>query len=213
MTDLYEGEKDALRDILAGGEFAPYLKEAEEPGQNLLLLWLERLMEALSRLSPGVEFPEGSGESLSYGLIAVGLLLLLGLTAFLSRLIWIERRTGRRRAVARADELEQAPLDLADRSRAAVAAGNYREATRLLFLALLLGFQQRELLRVEAWKTNWEYAEELETRGGEWVPLFRDSALRFDTVWYGGWEIDPEAYEAWREQVEAVLPAGQGGAR
>ncbi len=217
-ADRYEQEKEALRDILASDEFAAYMKEDAEPGKNLLLVWLERLLEELSDLFPELEMPQGSQDAVMYVIIAAGLVTLLALSVFLARLVWFERRTGRRRAVAHDDELEQAPLDLAGRSRAAAAAGQYREATRLLFLALLLGFQQRELLRIESWKTNWEYAEALEERNSPWVGLFRASALRFDTVWYGGREIDADEYENWRREVEAVLaaagdgPAPEGGA-
>lgn len=203
-------EKDALRDILAGSEFTDYMKETPEPGHNLLLLWLERLLDALGRLFPELEMAEGSSEALRYGIIGAGLITLLLLSLFLFRLIYIERRLGRRTAAANHEELEQAPVSLIERSRSAAASGDYREATRLLFLALLLGFQERELLRVAAWKTNWEYAEELALKESEWVPLFRESAQRFDTVWYGGRSIGADEYDGWRRRVESA--AGPGGA-
>ncbi|MCI3926907.1 DUF4129 domain-containing protein [Paenibacillus sp. TRM 82003] len=208
----YEREKEALRDILSSGEFAAYMEEDAEPGQNLLLRWLGELLEKLSELFPDLEMPQGSQDAVMYVIIGAGLITLLTLSVFLLRLVWVERRMGRRRAVAREDELEQAPLDLAGRSRAAAAAGEYREASRLLFLALLLGFQQRELLRVESWKTNWEYAEALEERNSPWVGLFRASAQRFDTVWYGGRDIGADEYESWRQDVEAVLAETSGAA-
>lgn len=212
VYEPYAEEKEALREILSGGEFAEYMKEGAEPGQNLLLTWLVRLLERISNLFPDLEMPQGSQDGIMYIIIGAGLAALLLLSLFLLRLVWIERRTGRRRAVAHRGELEQAPLDLAGRSRAAAAEGQYREAARLLFLALLLGFQQRDLLRVESWKTNWEYAEALEEQDSPWLALFRASALRFDTVWYGGREIGAEEYERWRLEVEAVLAEPEGGA-
>lgn len=207
----YEAEKEALRGILAGDEFTAYAQQDGGNGRNLLLHWLEQLVEALGRLFPQLELTEGSGDVMAYLFIGGGLLALLFLAWFLLRLLWVERRVKRRQAVVRADELGQAPADVADRASAAAAAGDYREATRLLFLALLLGFQRQELLRVEAWKTNWEYAAELEGEGGRWMPLFRESALRFDTVWYGGRAIPAEEYEAWRLQVESAIAADAGG--
>lgn len=206
----YEEERQKLEEILSSSEFTQYAKPEEE-GQNLLLVWLERLFEALERLFPELELAEGSGEVLSYLFIGIGFLVLIALIVILLRLVWVERRVRRRKAVVRADELEQAPVDLAARSREAAAAGDTREAVRLLFLALLLGFQEQGLLRVAAWKTNWEYAAELEEKGSDWIPLFRESALMFDSVWYGGKTITSENYEAWRIQVEAALNAETGG--
>jgi len=208
----YEAEKEALREILSGDEFTAYMKEDSGEGENLLIRLLNELFEALGRLFPEIEMTEGSSEVLGYFIIAGGMLALLGLSWFLLRLIWVERRAKRRKAVVRGRELEQPPVDVAARAREAAARGDYREATRLLFLALLLSFEQQELLRVAAWKTNWEYAAELEGRGGRWVPLFRESALRFDTVWYGERPITAEEYEAWRLQVEAAIAAAQHAA-
>jgi len=201
--------KDELRDILAGREFADYMKDTEEPGQNLLLYWLERLFGALGKLFPELEMAEGSQSALGYVIIAAGLIALLILSLALFRLLWVDRRSLRRKAAASAEELETAPAGLLGRSRAAAAEGAYREASRLLFLALLLGFQERGLLRVADWKTNWEYAEELGEKGGAPLALFRSSAVRFDAVWYGGRDIDAAEYDAWRREVEAAIAEGE----
>jgi len=203
-------EREELRDILAQPEYTQYLKDAEEPGQNLLLYWLERLFDALGRLFPELEMAEGSQDALGYGIVVGGLLALALLSLFLFRLLWVERRALRRSAAASLEELEASPAGLLERSRAAASSGAYREASRLLFLALLLGFQERGRLRVADWKTNWEYAEELGEKGGESVALFRSSAVRFDAVWYGGRDIAPGEYDAWRRDVEAAV-AGEGG--
>ncbi|WP_309122494.1 DUF4129 domain-containing protein [Paenibacillus sp.] len=203
-------EKEELLDILSQREFTDYLKEAEEPGQNLLLYWLERLFDALGKLFPELEMAEGSGDALGYAIIGGGLVALAALSLFLFRLLWVERRALRRKAAASADEMETAPAGLLDRSRTAAANGAYREASRLLFLALLLGFQERGLLRVTDWKTNWEYAEELAGKGGA-AALFRSSAVRFDAIWYGGRDIAPAEYDGWRREVEAAI-ADEGAA-
>ncbi len=204
-------EKEELRDILSSPEFADYMKDAEEPGRNLLLYGLERLFDWLGRLFPELELAEGSQDALGYFIIAGGLMLLAALSFFLFRLLWIERRALRRRsAAASPEELEAAPAGLLERSRAAAASGAYREASRLLFLALLLGFQERGWLRVADWKTNWEYAEELAGQGEASAALFRSSAVRFDAVWYGGRDIAPADYDTWRREVEAAIDA-EGG--
>jgi hypothetical protein len=203
-------EREELQDILSQPEYTQYMKDAEEPGQNLLLYWLERLFDALGRLFPELEMAEGSGDALGYVIIAGGLIALALLSLFLFRLLWVERRALRRSATASFEELEAAPAGLFERSRAEASRGAYREASRLLFLALLLGFQERGRLRVTDWKTNWEYAEELGEKDGESVALFRSSAVRFDAVWYGGREIAPAEYDAWRREVEAAI-SDEGG--
>lgn len=198
-------EKDELRDILSGTEFTEYVRGPAEEGQNLLFLWLERLFGLLERLFPDIELAEGSQDTFSFLLVGAGLAAFVFMSLFLFRLLYRERRAERRQIQAELSELAEAPSGIYARALSEAGKGDYREATRLLFLALLLGFQEQGLLRVAAWKTNWEYAEELDKRGGNWAPLFRESALKFDTVWYGGRGIAPDEFDNWRMQVEQAI--------
>jgi len=205
-------EREALEAILAREEFAGYRGPDADPGQNLLLHWLERLLEAFSGLFPDIDMAPSSEDAVSYGIVIFGFLALCAFATALFRLLWAERSAGRRRTAARTEELEQAPAGLLERASAAAAEGEYREATRLTFLALLLGFQRMGLLRVEQWKTNWEYAEELSAKDNRWLPLFRESALRFDSVWYGGRTIGAAEYEEWAVRVWSAVATEEGDA-
>src|SRR5690606_13948338 len=106
--------------------------------------WLDRLFEALGKLFPELEMADSSGDVLGVLLIAAAFIVLLVLSFFLFRLLRFERRSLRRQASASEEELESAPASLFARSREAAARGAYREASRLLFLSLLLGLQERE---------------------------------------------------------------------
>jgi hypothetical protein len=207
----YDEEKEALRGILSGDEYTAYATPEGGEGQNLLLYWLERLLDKLGELFPQLEMTGGSEKALTYVIIGVGVVLLAGLVFFLVKLLWVERKLKQKAAMSE-EELERPPADLLSLARRTADSGDLREATRLLFLALLLALQEREWLEVRPWKTNWEYAEELSGKSSPWLDIFRESALRFDTVWYGHRSITPEEFGGWLERVESIVADGKGEA-
>ncbi|MFP3514225.1 DUF4129 domain-containing protein, partial [Peribacillus sp. SIMBA_075] len=54
--------------------------------------------------------------------------------------------------------------------------GKWREGERSLFLALLVYMQTKAWIRIEKWKTNWEYADELQLNQPRAEELFRRHA-------------------------------------
>ncbi|WP_199617100.1 DUF4129 domain-containing protein [Paenibacillus alkalitolerans] len=211
VPSSYEEEKEVLRGILSGDEYTAYASNGGEEGRNLLFVWLERLLDWLEDLFPQLEMTGGSEDVLTYVIIGIGVVVLAALLLFLTQLLWVERRL-KRSASMTGEEMERPPADLLELSRQAADEGDVREATRLLFLSSLLALQEREEIAIRSWKTNWEYAEELSEAGSPWLEAFRESALRFDTVWYGLRSISQEEFSAWHERLELAITGGKGEA-
>ncbi|WP_274364012.1 DUF4129 domain-containing protein [Paenibacillus thermotolerans] len=211
LLSSYDEEKEALKGILSGDEYTAYAAKEGQQGENLLLRWLEELVNKLNDLFPQIEFADGSEDVLMYIIIGIGVVIVAALLFFLWQMLWFERGL-KRKASMTEDELEQPPESLLERARNAAESGDTREGTRLLFLALLLSLQEKEMLEVRAWKTNWEYAEELAERSSPWLELFRESALRFDTVWYGLKELPSDDFRDWYKRVESSIADGKGEA-
>lgn len=74
----------------------------------------------------------------------------------------------------------------------AVAAGNYRLATRLMFLRLLRKLSERQLISYKHDKTNLDYLMELSSK--TWYPVFFRLTRHFEYSWYGHFEVGEEAY-------------------
>ncbi len=66
------------------------------------------------------------------------------------------------------------------------------------------------MIRVEKWKTNWEYAEELGSSASSLVPLFHDSSVLFERIWYGKEVVTEEQFTSMYEQVARVIGREEG---
>ncbi|RYG00254.1 MAG: DUF4129 domain-containing protein, partial [Caulobacteraceae bacterium] len=135
-----------------------------------------------------------------------------------------KRRSVKRDAVLEGEDAELLllpPEELRSRADIYASQGNYREALRHRYLALLLQLDSRGVWRYDTHRTNWEHIAGLrrhENQGTLVAPL---SALtrRFDRVRYGGatcdsdqwteFDADARAFEA---QI-APFERSMGGAR
>jgi hypothetical protein len=129
----------------------------------------------------------------------LSVLALLGVVAFLVwRAIGGRWRTREARREVRfegedADLLQLPPDELTDRASRFAAEGNFREALRHLYIAMLLLFDQRGIWRYDTRRTNWEHIAALRGAADQslasavpsLVPLFSDLTRRFDRVRYG----------------------------
>lgn len=82
----------------------------------------------------------------------------------------------------------------------AIARGNYRQAVRLLFLRMLRKMADRQLIRYEQDKTNFDYLMQLsQTR--YYTDFFRLTRI-YEYCWYGQFEVEPEQFPAIRKDYE-----------
>ena len=82
----------------------------------------------------------------------------------------------------------------------AVAAGNYRLAVRLLFLRLLKGLDQRNLVPYQQDKTNLDYLVSL--RQTDYYDGFFRLTRHYEYAWYGQFEVDAEKFSVIRSDFE-----------
>ncbi|QUO43066.1 DUF4129 domain-containing protein [Brevibacillus composti] len=181
-------DREKLREILAREEF----RENEEPGESWLDIAWEKILDALGDLLQKAEVSPGTASVLSW-------VIVLAAAAGAAALLYI----GVRRMVrtSRSDEqlltYEEVTRTHADYLRLAREKGNqgeWREGLRCSFLALLSYMQERSWIRIETWKTNWEYAEEIYDRQPEWEPFFRKHARLYEQAWYGRAELEPAVF-------------------
>ena len=83
-------------------------------------------------------------------------------------------------------------IDFEDPIRAAIDAGMYRKATRLLYLKALREMQDRAMIRWRREKTNRDYLRELKIK--ELRPHFKHITYLFEYIWYGEVPVDKEHF-------------------
>lgn len=202
-SSQWASDKARLQEILSRDEFVD-LEKADGPG--LLERVLNVVLDAIADMFAGTEIPDGAASAISTGLVVATVIGLLVLIFWLSKkVIW---KPARKRMPLVGEEAMRGSVEYLQEAKRLGEAGEWREAVRYLFLALLFSMQEKSWIRVEPWKTNWEYAAELQYNYPQAVDMFRRHARLFEKVWYGQgqredqlfWAHVQELEESWREE-------------
>ncbi|WP_257458624.1 DUF4129 domain-containing protein [Archangium lipolyticum] len=221
------------RDILARPEFqvpdpeeqkekekAPTEPEPEGPWQKFLKWlgeWLKKLFE---RDEPAPVKPSNwsglSGLNVANVLVVVlvaGVLVVLALL-LLRALGKNAKDEGERLEVSTQDAttlaadptnaLSRPPEGWAQLADELAARGEYREAVRSLYLALLSRLHRDGVIHYDTTLSNWDYLRQFKGRR-EWVPPFRELTLRFDFAWYGNLPVGSDGYRDFRALCAPLL--------
>ena len=146
----------------------------------------------------------------------LGLLIVLAYRAFAGNIRW-----GRRARASNEDELEGQdrellllpPDELGARAAQFAREGNFREAVRHRFIALLLRLDGSGFWHYDARRTNWEHIAALRQQAQNQSVLtpLADLTRRFDRVRYGGAACDAENWQQFER--DALALEAQTGAR
>lgn len=186
-----------IRRILAQPEY-------QQPDPTFLMRLLEKLSEWLRNLGWGdrVHDLKQAAPFLFWAivglLVAVLLLLLYHIVMTIRIALQREEPEPRRRAL-RAEGVA-APSVLREQALALAAGGQFAAAIELLYRALFVLLDRREMLRCDPALTNWERARALSGQPAL-VPELEALARRLDGLWYGGQSADAAL---WRHCLESV---------
>lgn len=105
-----------------------------------------------------------------------------------------------------ASALSKPPEGWAHTADEMAAQGNYREAVRCLYLALLSRLHREGAITYDVTLSNWDYLRQFRGQR-EWLPPFRELTRRFDFAWYGNLPVGQEGYQDFRVLTEPMLNA------
>jgi hypothetical protein len=148
-----------LRAVLSRPEYRP---PSDEPSWlDRFLLWLQRLLDRwFGRRAPAAPREDGLAR-----LMLAGVVLLLAV--LVARIIWLVlpdlRRPRRREAERPGGEVmvPREPAELLAEAEREAAAGRYREALRLTYLAMVTRLDRAGVLPEDRSRTHWELLRDL----------------------------------------------------
>jgi hypothetical protein len=215
--------------ILARPEFAvdpekvaqapePEKPPSEAPGWwRSFVEWLERVLNKLGPdHGPTVSLPSGGAFSANILVVVVVAGVVIALTYLLI--------SGRRKTAGINEGLEistTAETGLAADPQSALSRlpegwagladelasrGEFREAVRSLYLALLSKLHRLGAIDYDPAYSNWDYFRGFKGRR-EWLPPFRELTSRFDFAYYGHLPVDSQGYHAFRTLTQPLLTA------
>jgi len=159
--------------------------------------------------------------NLSWSTIARGTLIILAvvLLVALGFIYWRARQ--RRRPVAVAEAIVAVP-DLNEENvtadqlpedgwqklaRDLIAQGELRLALRAFYLGSLAHLGQRELIRLERYKSNHDYDRELQRRArgnASLLTAFDENLFVFEAAWYGDHAVTPATLDGFAQNIERI---------
>ncbi|MCM2606855.1 DUF4129 domain-containing protein [Rossellomorea marisflavi] len=202
---LNEGKaRDQLEDILDDPEYQAY---QQDPG-FFSELWnkaLEAIAKAIEAIFPAVEPTARASSIILIGIIACLIIALVVIVIVLVSRKVKRRKLNERKPLQSMNELEWSYKRHMKEAESFAASGNHSQATRHMFLALLLYFHEKEWLKAMVWKTNWDYYDELRKINKEWADRFYKLAIVFDQVAYGEREVDATEYASFRDEALELI--------
>lgn len=199
QTETIQEDREKLEQILSRDEFTAYL---QEEGRNPIMEWLARAWQKLLDLFPEVSAPPGTSKVLAYVFVGILFVILAGAIVWLIRSMLVQRRDMRRGVFLSDGELEQTSDALLRDAERFALDGNYAEAVRCRFLALILVMDERGWVRAEKWKTNYEYRDELGDRQPQAVAAFSEAARLYERVYYGRGAAGEQEYKRMKQLSE-----------
>lgn len=202
--------RTALDAVLARDEFQPEPEEDESRS-----LWQRFLDQVNTIVTTFFEWLDGilggsggSGSPASIGLALVGVLVIVGIVAFAVRSVRESMTPGVTRLADGSAEEHYTSAQARGEAERLFAAGEYRAALRLLYLATLIRWEEAGRLRFDRSLTNREVVARV-TRQGDASLLEQLAPLvdRFDRVWYGGAPCTSDDYTSFASLAERAWEA------
>ncbi len=200
----FEDFQEAIKDIVNSPRYSHLRTEKRGPLDSLyerLGKWLE---EFLYNAFGGEGYIQGDGKLIS------SLFIILIISAFFALIIFIIFKT-QRSYVSRPKDIlgekihgDTTPVSLRNRAEEALRQGDYREAVRLHYIALLLLLHEGKLLYLEDSMTNYEIYIKLKNNDFHSLDTIADVMEVFNSVWYGDKKITSTDYEGFTEKNQLL---------
>jgi hypothetical protein len=177
------------------------------------MAYLDSLLKAKKEVQ---HEPQQEREKPSFSFWNIGIVKLLcwmvaiGVVAFVLYKLFLGQggafSTNAKNNVPQVDMDEEPDMDDLDgQLKRAIQSGNYRLATRYLFLKTLQQLSDRNAISLSSEKTNIQYSQEL--RGKPYADSFARLCLLYEYVWFGEFNINGEKFASIQQQQQQLAKA------
>ncbi len=225
--------KEQAKSILEQPEFRPEKeakntteiedKEKDDGWWSRFLKWLIDYLRA-HQPEPAKRVLSSSDSTTSPGAMVVLMVAAGVVLAIAALVLWRVLKNDRAKALAfevqvaegepidaAAGALSRPPDSWAGLADQLALQGQFREAIRHLYLALLSHFHRQGSIDYDPTLSNWEYFSNFKG-SSDFKLRFRELTNRFDFAWYGAQAVSSEAWTSFRTLAKPVLAVPQGPA-
>ena len=168
-------------------------------------LWKKKEKKEAADTSSGMAegiarfFQSGAVRAVFYLMVALAVIWIIYRLAVVNNLFVFSSR--KKTTVNDEEELPENEGKIRERIEVAIRNGDFRLATRLLYIETLQWLDQLQMIRYQADATNQQYVEQMDrtAKGKE----FRQLTRVFDYVWYGKFPVSSDKFEVIRQNFKA----------
>lgn len=183
---------------LTGG-FLDFIKGMKEGIREWLLGILKK---AFSNLENAPEI----SESLSTLFMIIGLLLIIGIIVFI--IVRVSKTFDRRASIGEilGEKIDDkaTPRSLRERAQDFTQRGEFRQAIRYDFIAVLLLMHEKNILFLDESKTGGEIYSHLRKNKFQGAALFKQLVGIFNAAWYGHKPLEKKLYDEWSSTLNSI---------
>lgn len=153
-----------------------------------------------------------TASSISNGVVVIGSILIVLIVIFIILNIkkMVKKDKKVKRILGEIIDEKTTEEELKERARSYKKLGEYREALRYSFIALLFQMHGKNLLHLDETQTNSEIVSMLRRDNFMNIELFEKAVGLFNETWYGHRIVNNDTYKAW-EDIIRVLENGVCG--
>ncbi len=183
-------EKPGYRHLTGG--FLDFIKKVKDGIREWLIGIMEKTFSNLENV------PELS-ERLSTIFMIIGLLLIIAIIVFIIIKVsrTFDRKASIREILGEKIDDRATPLSLRERAREFTQGGDFRQAIRYDFIAVLFLMHERNILFLDEAKTGEEIYSYLRKNKFENAVLFKSLVGIFNAAWYGHKPLGQGLYDEW----------------
>lgn len=151
-----------------------------------------------------IAIPEGASGIMK--IVAIGLILfILGLICY-----FIFRNFKKSRRVMMDEDAEilntiHDPDIIISRVQQYIEAGDYSQALRFLYIAMLISFNKLNIIRINKAKTNKQYLLEIESNKPQVYSIVVNFTNDFNRYWYGKKELSKTKFESLYQSYSTII--------
>jgi hypothetical protein len=128
-----------------------------------------------------------------YFLLALLIIFILYQVIAVNNFFIFSRSAKRKKVSGEMDEDGVGKDNIDEKIRMAINAGDYRGAIRLMYLNTLQSLNDKQLIRLHAKSTNYDYIQQMKQKKGE--NEFRLLTRIYEYVWYGEFQPSEQQFE------------------
>lgn len=212
-NSYYEEVKKHIENILSSREFSDV--DVETSILTILARGIRSFIDSIKIWFRRLNFPDFGGEIFKNGisentLLFIGICGLSIIIILLCLIFYFLRKNFRSVAEIRQRQDAEILISLKDPEMVEQKVlehaknGDFRQALRYLYIALLLRLNEYDIIRIDRGKTNRQYLNEARNSQYHYYDLFFKFTQDFNRCWYGNAQVKYDDFKYWQEKYHIL---------